>query len=128
MTPSGSGLFTLAAQRMDWLDRRQTVLARNIANLDTPGYTPRDLAPFAATLADAAGTLRRDQPRQLPGATPGLLSGRTRPDARAPDGNAVPLAAELTKVADTATEQRLVTSLYAKYMAMFQLALGHGNG
>ena len=128
MDPSGSGLFTLAARRMDWLNQRQAVLARNIANLDTPGYTPRDLTPFAATLENAAATLRRDSPRQLPGTAPGLLSGRTRPDARAPDGNAVPLAAELTKVADTATEQRLVTSLYAKYMAMFQLALGHGNG
>ena len=128
MDPSGIGIFSLAAQRMDWLSRRQTVLAQNIANIDTPGYTPRDLTPFAATLADAAGTLRRDSPRQLPGTDASLLSGQARPDARAPDGNAVPLAAQLTKVADTATEQRLVTSLYAKYMAMFQLALGHGNG
>lgn len=128
MDPTDIGIFTLAAQRLNWLDRRQTVLAQNIANVDTPGYAPRDLPPFAATLADAAGTLRRTSPRQLAGAAPDLLAGRTRPEARAPDGNAVALDTELKDVADTATDQQLVTTIYSKYLAMFQLTLGHGNG
>ena len=128
MDTTGLGLFSLAAQRMKWLDQRQTVLAQNIANVDTPGYTPRDLSPFAATLADAAGLLRRDSARQMPGAAPDLLAGRARPDARAPDGNAVSLDTQLKNIADTATDQQLVTTIYAKYLAMFQLTLGHGNG
>ncbi|MGH7040956.1 MAG: flagellar basal body rod protein FlgB, partial [Acetobacteraceae bacterium] len=122
------GLFSLAAQRMKWLDQRQTVLAQNVANSDTPGYTPSDLPPFAATLADAAGTLRRSSPRQLPGAVPDLLSGRARPEARAPDGNAVSLDTQLKDIADTATDQDLVATIYSKYLAMFQLALGDGTG
>jgi len=131
------GLFALAARRLAWLDQRQTVLARNVANTDTPGYTPRDIAPFAATLADApfaatladaAGTMRRTSPRQLPGRTEPPLAGRARPDGRQPDGNAVSLDMQLRDIADTATSQQLVTSIYSKYLAMFQLALGHGNG
>ena len=43
---------------------------------------------------------------------------------RSIDGNAVQVDAELTKVADTDTQQRLVTSLYGKYMGMFSTALG----
>ncbi len=128
MDPTDIGLFSLAAQRMKWLDQRQTVLAQNVANIDTPGYTPRDLPAFAATLADAAGTLRRTSARQLPGAAPDLLSGRAQPDARAPDGNAVSLDTQLKNIADTATDQQLVTTIYTKYLAMFQLTLGHGNG
>jgi flagellar basal-body rod protein FlgB len=128
MDPSDIGLFDLAARRLDWLGRQQTLLAQNIANLDTPGYTARALTPFAATLADAGATLRRTSPRQLPGAPPDLLSGDTQPQARAPDGNAVSLETQLKDVADTATDQQLVTTIYAKYLAMFQLTLGHGDG
>ena len=128
MDPTDIGIFSLAARRLDWLDRRQTVLAQNIANVDTPGYTPRDLPPFAATLADAAGTLRRTSSRQLPGVTRDLLAGGAQPEARAPDGNAVSLDTQLKDIADTATDQQLATTLYAKYLAMFQLTLGHGNG
>ena len=131
MDPTTIGLFDLAARRLDWLGRRQTVLAQNIANIDTPGYTPRDLPPFAATLASAAGaagTLRRTSPRQLPGAGADLLADPARPEARAPDGNAVALATQLKDVADTTTDQKLVTTIYAKYLAMFRLTLGHGGG
>ena len=128
MDPTDIGLFTLAAQRLKWLDQRQTVLARNVANIDTPGYTPRDLPAFAASLADAAGTLRRSSARQLPGAAPELLSGHVPAAARAPDGNSVSLDTELKNLADTATDQQLVTMIYSKYLAMFQLTLGHGNG
>ena len=44
-------ILGLAASRLDWLDDRQRVLARNIANSDTPGYVPRDEQPFGKSLA-----------------------------------------------------------------------------
>lgn len=39
-------LFRMLKGQMGWLNRRQEVLAQNIANADTPGYKPRDLAPL----------------------------------------------------------------------------------
>lgn len=39
-------LFRLMKGQMGWLNRRQEVLAQNVANSDTPGYKPRDLAPL----------------------------------------------------------------------------------
>jgi flagellar basal-body rod protein FlgB len=47
--------------------------------------------------------------------------------AKQPDGNAVSLDDQLTKVADTATAQQIATTLYKKYLSMFSLALGYGQ-
>src|SRR5437763_1749918 len=43
---SGIDLFQVAGDRMRYLTERQTLIARNIANADTPGYKAQDLAPF----------------------------------------------------------------------------------
>jgi len=37
-------LFQAITKRMDWLRQRQTVLAENIANAETPEYVPQDLS------------------------------------------------------------------------------------
>ena len=39
-------LFAMAQKTMDWLAKRQEVLAQNIANANTPKYQPSDLAPL----------------------------------------------------------------------------------
>ena len=36
-------VFRISSQKMGWLSERQTVLAQNIANSDTPGYKAKDL-------------------------------------------------------------------------------------
>lgn len=130
MDPTRINLFDLADRRLAWADRRQAVLAQNVANANTPGFRPRDVVPFAATLADAAGaSLARTDSGHLAGTSdPGLLGARAaRPSGREPDGNAVSLDQELTKVADTETTQSLVTAIYHKYLGLFRTALGQGQ-
>src|SRR3546814_18010246 len=39
-------MFDLLTRRMKWLSERQEVLAQNIANANTPDYTPQDLKPM----------------------------------------------------------------------------------
>ena len=39
-------LLAMLKQRMSWLSARQNVLAQNVANADTPGYTARYLKPI----------------------------------------------------------------------------------
>ena len=46
-------LFDLASQNNHWLSMRQTVLADNIANVNTPGYRALDLEPFEAAMQSA---------------------------------------------------------------------------
>ena len=36
-------VFKAMMGQMEWLNRRQSVLSENMANSDTPGYTPNDL-------------------------------------------------------------------------------------
>jgi flagellar basal-body rod protein FlgB len=45
-------LFQLASQRTGYLSGRQTLIAQNVANANTPGFKALDLKPFSATLAE----------------------------------------------------------------------------
>lgn len=127
MDPTRISLFDLAESRLAWADRRQAVLAQNVANADTPGWRPRDVAPFATVLADAAdiGLARTDAGHLAGTVDPDLLAGpAARPTGTEPDGNAVSLDQQLTKVADTETTQSLVTAIYTTYLGLFRTALG----
>ncbi|MEQ8824479.1 MAG: flagellar basal body protein [Filomicrobium sp.] len=46
-------LFAISSQRMQWLSARQSAIASNIANADTPGYRARDVAAFESYLEGA---------------------------------------------------------------------------
>jgi flagellar basal-body rod protein FlgB len=125
MNSSGILVFDLAAQRLAWTERRQGLLARNIANAATPGFRPTDLNPFSQRLTRAlAAEPIRTQAHHLEGTRDSLLqSSRSNSVVQAPDGNAVTLDEQLTKVADTETMQALTTSIYKRYMGMFKVAL-----
>ncbi len=131
-TESGSadiGLFRLAEQRLAWVGRRQELLAQNVANANTPGYQPRDLAPFAQALAhaDPAAALVRTDPMHIAASSTAQSDRPFRPRERAPDGNGVSVEDQLTKVADTSSTQELVANLYRKYNGMFRTALGRAG-
>ena len=124
MDPTRIALFDLADRRLAWADQRQALLAQNIANADTPGWRPRDVAPFASVLKGVGVPLARTDPKHMSGtgiAAAGILEDG---GAEAPDGNGVALDKELSKVADTDAAHQLVTGLYRKYLAFFQTALG----
>jgi flagellar basal-body rod protein FlgB len=126
MDPSRTDPIALAEARLRWLDRRQQVLARNIANADTPGFTPSDLTPFAQHLARAGSVvLAATSPRHIR-ADPSVAT--SRPDRRlaeaAPNGNAVSLEEQAVRVAETDTAHALATALRRRFMDMFRTALG----
>jgi flagellar basal-body rod protein FlgB len=127
MDPSKIGLFDLAEKRLTWAAQRQAVLAANIANANTAGYRAKDVTPFAQVLA-GTGTLppKQTQPKHLSGSLPSGIASLSRQPVRlrALDGNAVALDEQLTKVADTDTIQSLVTTIWKKYVALFNVALG----
>ena len=127
MDPTDIGLFRLAERRLAWVDQRQRVLAQNVANANTPGYKPRDMPPFGATLraarAPSTGPIRATSPARAAS----LQTSCRALAAKAPNGNAVSMEDELGKVADTAGTQELVTNLYHKYQGLFRTALGR-NG
>jgi len=50
---TSTGLFGLASQHNSWLSQRQTLVAGNVANINTPAYKALDLQPFEAMLESA---------------------------------------------------------------------------
>jgi flagellar basal-body rod protein FlgB len=122
--PASTDLFALAEKRLDWIDQRQRVLAQNIANADTPDYQARDLSPFEKLLAAKPVTPTLTNPRHFPGRAQTASFTQTLPAERAPDGNAVSIETELTKVADDETNAALVGNLWKSYMGLYLDALG----
>ena len=129
-------IFKMMTMKMDWLGRRQRVLAQNIANADTPGYLPKDLEKI-----DFQQKFRRETFRlQLATTNPNHIQSKIQQSSfgdvketktnyeTSPTGNAVVLEEQLIKVADTESAHRLVTSLYRKNLNMFRMALGRQNG
>ena len=43
-------LFEVAAEKAQWLSARQTAIAGNVANANTPGYRALDIEPFSSIL------------------------------------------------------------------------------
>ena len=128
-------LLVMLKQRMSWLGARQNVLAQNVANADTPGFTARDLKPvnFADVLKDArspAGTqsgMVITDPRHIRSAQlgSGAFTDVAAPDGEAsPNGNSVSLEQEMIKVAGTQSEYQAASNLYAKAIEMMKLAIG----
>jgi flagellar basal-body rod protein FlgB len=129
-----AALFELISGRASWLAQRQAVLTRNVANADTPGFVPLDLAP-----ADTAQLLRSAAAGQgglgLLRTAPAHVAGTSAPgqgyrEEKAetyevkPAGNGVVLAEELQKMATTDLDYQLATNLYRRYVGLLRTALG----
>jgi flagellar basal-body rod protein FlgB len=117
-------LFALADRRLAWVSARQTLLAENVANADTPHWQSRDLKPFAASLAQAGVEMVRTDPAHLAPPGGGGLGTQQAIFERAPDGNAVSLDKELVKIADTDGVHELVTNLTKKYLGLVRTTIG----
>ena len=124
-------IFSMLRTRMNWHQERQRLLAENVANAETPGYRPRDLAPldFGRQVQQASGQL------QLALTSPGHLMGggatgssfaveRSGKYEVRPAGNAVNLEDEMIKVAANQMDHQAAISLYSRSMGLLKTAIG----
>ena len=95
---------------MDRVSLRQSVLASNLANINTPGYKRRDV-DFAIEL-EKAGSLFS------PRAGDGIGAVRIESGAIRVDGNSVDLEAEVFAIAETEL----------RYQTLSQMARGYFRG
>ena len=125
MDPTDLSLFRAAEARLAWIDKRQQVLAQNVANADTPGYQASDIAPFSLALGRAT-PLAQTEPGHMPGHAAAAGSAASKAAQRAPTGNTVSIEDQLVKVADTASTQALMLNLHRSYAGMMRIAVGRG--
>ncbi|MDR3535110.1 MAG: flagellar basal body protein [Acetobacteraceae bacterium] len=122
MDTASSDVFAMAEKRLAWIGQRQSVLAQNVANANTPGYVARDVRPFADVLASTA---QQTDSAGFTQETIGLASPQTVSTAGTSiDGNSVALDEQLEKIAETDTAHQLATNLYKKYVSLFKAAIG----
>ncbi len=121
--PSLSATLTT---RMNFLAARQTVVAGNIANADTPGYLARDLTAPPATGGATTFAMAVNNAKHLRTASATGGAGKLTEDARfiEHNGNSVRLDDEMLKMNETQLSYRMMTQLYAKQVALQKLALG----
>jgi flagellar basal-body rod protein FlgB len=114
--------------RMAWHMARQRVLAENVANADTAGYRPRDLAPpdFTSALQQAPLALARTHPGDLAGLSPaaGFASRHSLRYDVQPDGNGVNREDEMMQIASNQMDYETVAQLYVRSLALIKLAAG----
>jgi flagellar basal-body rod protein FlgB len=124
-------LFQRLSDRMGWLSARQDVLSQNVANADTPSYTPRDLKP--ESFGDQLQKLMPVAPEMTnPMHLQGTIPADKKPGSEkskseyesAPAGNSVILEEQMMKVAQTQMNYQLITNLYSKHVEIMKRAIG----
>jgi len=114
---------------------RQKLVARNVANADTPGYRSRDLAGFAETYrSHAAMAMRATRPGHLTGAAwdgagwDGTAGRIVDPGGEpAPNGNTVSLEEEMFRSAAAKRQFDLSLTVTRSSLALLRTSLGRQN-
>lgn len=126
-------IFAMLKQRMHWLSERQSVLAENVANSNTPHYAARDLKeldfksmlPAKPARLDTAVTngAHIQKTSSAPMHGPGVT--KTPGFETTPTGNSVVLEEQMIKVSETQMDYEMATGLYTKSLGLLKMALGN---
>lgn len=126
--------ITLLGRSLNVSLARQNALASNVANLDTPGFTPKDVN-FADALRSAES---RDSLELAKTSNAHVASGKNaagrdvelveRADTAAgPDGNTVDLDAQMARVAENAIFYQSNTRAISKKLQLLKYVVSDGG-
>ncbi|MFG1400459.1 flagellar basal body rod protein FlgB [Xanthobacter sediminis] len=119
-------LFGLASRHSQWASVRQTAIAGNIANANTPGYKAVDTAAFDAVMNQTSLNMARTSESHL--STPAAeVTTRTR-DAKDgwginASGNSVSIEQEMLKANEVNSAYTLDTSIVKSFNRMILTSL-----
>ncbi len=126
-------LFAMLRDRLGYLSERQSVIAQNVANSDTPGYTPSDLKPFSIASGGSqpqmqAVAVTMTSPMHLSPTSSKAVSGPYKPRKNADsettlDGNGVVLEDEMIKMNQTRMDYDAAISFYQKSLGLIRMAV-----
>ena len=121
-------IFRMAGAMARNAGARQAMIASNVANADTPGYSARHLRPFSEIYGDTANvTARVTRPGHVDaGAAP---AGRSDPsDAEpSPDGNTVSIETEMLEAVRAQGEHTRALAIYRHALGVLRTSLGGGR-
>ena len=103
---------------------RQEVLARNVANADTPGYQRQDIRPFNEVWREDFQPMRQTRPGHLGTTSQIELARFTERASLNPNGNGVSLEAEMLAAADAKQKHELALAIQGSLSRTIRAALG----
>ena len=125
-------LLRAPTKKMKWHQARQSLLAENVANAETPGYKGRDLKAFGftehmANLSTARIETTTTQPTHISvqGTNADGFGNRQMNNFEiTPEGNGVTLEDEMMKVASNQLDYQTITAVYTRSLRLLKSALG----
>lgn len=115
-------LFSLLDRQQAWLSTRQTLVAQNIANVDTPGYRAVDIAPFSRAMARVGFEMSGANPLHMqPDPAETLATAIQSADGWETNhsGNTVSAELEMIKAGDIRSAYALNTSVMRAFHNMW---------
>lgn len=132
----GLPLTKAIGAKVDYLYKRNEVIAQNMANADTPNYQSRDLTKvdFGAVLKGLGGEkignvrIETTNPMHMPSAN-AVKSVKDPKDKMtyevAPDGNGVIMEEQMVKASETMLDYNLMVNLSRKQSALMRIVIGN---
>lgn len=127
MPTFGSGAIGALQTAMRFGMARESVLAANIANADTPGYRRRELS-FDGVLSNATSKMARTHEGHLPVRSADASQARVEigPRGTRPDANGVDLDQELVEAHRNAGRFIDQANVLARVSSLMRTAIGQG--
>ncbi|MEM8811769.1 MAG: flagellar basal body rod protein FlgB [Pseudomonadota bacterium] len=132
MSLQNFSIFEALRTKLHWHQTRQTMLAQNVANADTPRYRAQDLAPldFSEKLAAVRArdvTTRMTHTSHIEGVAPSIAgtfkTERSGGFEITPEGNEVVLEEQMMKVTSNQMDYQLASTLYSRSLGLLKTAL-----
>ena len=124
-------IFRMAHGLAAHASARQSAVASNMANADTPGYKASDIASFAESYqaGQASNAMRATRAGHLEfgGGMPAAFQSITDAGQASPNGNTVSLETEMMKATEVRHQHDLALSVYSTSLNILRTSLGRGR-
>lgn len=112
---------------LQYLAERDKVLSQNIANADTPKYTPKDLSGYSQSNNDGINFLTPNSRHIRLDENVNYQLKKSDITTQKPNGNEVNIEHEMFKKSTNAVKLQEVTNLYSKTKHMLKTAITGGK-
>src|SRR6476659_2034458 len=114
-------LMELASSQAKWLELRQSTIATNVANANTPGYKARDVEPFNKVLDGMPVRLATTSPTHMqlsPAETDTRTNAKKESWEVVHSGNSVSLEQEMIKGSDVNRDYSMNSAIVRSFHRM----------
>lgn len=121
-------LFQTASALARHAGARQAVVARNIANADTPGFQAQSIGAFKDVYhANGHSDMRATRAGHITASEQGtLISQSSASGSPSPNGNTVSIEDELLNSVDVSRDHNRALAIYRHTMTVLRTSLGRG--